>query len=335
MLTKKIYNRFLFPITVILLIILIIIARALYGWLPEGAEIAILNPEPFSDWWDTISGLGNWEQSPIGYLYFQLWGLVFGVFLIHITRYVHDRMMIYRDKPIMFYKVYLTTGRLRLSVYYLFGFIPIYFIHIKSVSFPILPLIIFIEKDGKSALYGKFMEKEQSDVLRKPVTAEDFIKLGTFFMLLGGIGFILMGLVPADVVNIDQFHEISAGVGFGGIFFANFLYANCLDQVAREGKVNKWLHIGLQICWWILIIGVVITYPIAEFYFKEKFDLGWYSAEWGEAGVSPIFSFALWERIGFIVGCIYTGGLGWLLPANIKKSEIRNSQELEDANKIN
>lgn len=327
MLNKKTYTRFLFPITVVLLIAFIAISRSLWG-------VGDPAPEVFSDYWETISGLGNMDHNPKGFIYFQLWGCVFGVFILHITRYIHDRMMLYRDYPVMFFKVYLSSGRLMLSVYYLFGFIPIYFVHIKKVSFPVIfPFLIFIETEGKSALYGALLEKDKSEVLRRPAKAEDFIKLGTFFLLMGGIGFVLMGVIPDGItpaLDETKLHEVSAGIGFGGILFANILYANSLDQVARAGKVSKKIHYALQGLWWFLILGVLITYPIAEFYYKEKYDLGWYDPEWGEAGVPWIFSFSVWERIGFIVGCAYLGGMGYLLPKKGQNADDSNKERSAD-----
>lgn len=265
MLTKKIYNKILFPTTVVLLIILITIARLLWGYKYYG----VTPQEEYSDWWHTISGLGDWEQSPIGFMYFQLWGIVFGVFIIHILPYIHQKMLIYRDYPF-------------------------------SYGFPIIDKIMknFVDK-----IKWKAVEN---------------VKRGTFFLLLGGIGFILMGLIPNDATNINMLHEITAGVGFGGIFFANLFYSRVLGLASKDGKIDKKLHLISQLIWWFLIIGTAVTYLIAELYYKPLYDLGWYDLDWGLAGVPVIFSFALWERIGFIVGCAYLGMMGYILP---EKSE--------------
>jgi len=236
----------------------------MWGWGNPSAE-------PYSDFWETISGLGDWKQSPVGFIYFQFWGLVFGVFILHVIRYIHQNMMHFKEYPIK-----------------LFGIKPI-LTRKKPIKFKNHNLISF--------------------------TSEDPIKIGTFFLLLAGIGFSLMGLVPDGVVtSISKFHEISAGVGFGGIFFANAFYASVLDQAMRENKINKKLHILSQILWWFLIIGTIITFGIAELYYKPMYDLGWYGPEWSEAGVPVIVSFPIWERIGFIVGCVYMGLIGFILP---------------------
>jgi len=277
MLTKNVYNKVLFPVTVVLLIVLIAIARVLWGY----GYYGIPPLEPYSDFWETISGLGDWEQSPIGYIYFQFWGLVFGIFIIHILPYIHQRVAAYGDKEF-------------------------------SYGAPFVDNImkVFIQKVKWKAIEN--------------------VKRGSFFLLLGGIGFILMGFFPADALPIDKLHEISAGVGFGGIFFANFWYSRVLGIVSKEGAFSRKLYIVSQAIWLFLIIGTAVTYLIAELYYKELYDLGWYDADWGVAGVPVIFSFPVWERIGFIIGCAYLGLMGYLLPAEVVKIANNNKRAVVD-----
>ena len=277
MLTKNAYNKFLFPITVVLLIILIAIARVMWGFGYYGVDPL----EEYSDIWHTISGLGDWEQSPIGFIYFQFWGLVFGIFIIHILPYIHQRMASFGDEPFS---------------------------------------------------YGApFVDNIMKNVIAKlKLKAIHNVKIGTFFLLLGGIGFILMGFFPADALPIRGLHEASAGVGFGGIFFANMWYSRVLGMVSKQGKVSRKLHIAMQAIWLFLIVGTAVTYLIAELYYKELYDLGWYDIDWGEAGVPWIFSFAVWERIGFITGCAYLGLMGYLLPAEVIRIANNNKRAVVD-----
>jgi hypothetical protein len=277
MLTKKVYNKVLFPITVALLIILIAIARVLWGY----GYYGIPPLEPYSDWWETISGLGDWEQSPIGFIYFQFWGLVFGIFIIHILPYIHQRLAVYGDYPF-------------------------------SYGVP---------------LFDKIMKNFIDKVKWKAINN---VRRGSFFLMLGGIGFILMGFFPADALPVEKLHEISAGVGFGGIFFANWFYTRVLYLASNDGRISRKLQVISQIMWWFLIIGTAVTYLIAELYYKEMYDLGWYDTDWGDAGVPVIFSFPVWERIGFIIGCAYLGLLGYLLPAEVVKIAENNKRAVVD-----
>ncbi|MHA1339750.1 MAG: hypothetical protein ACTSRZ_16660 [Promethearchaeota archaeon] len=269
MITKNYYNKKLFPIFGVISIILIALARLMWGWGNPSAE-------EYSDIWETISGLGNWKQSPVGFLYFQLWGLNIGIFIMHIIGYVHNNMMQFKEYPIKF-----------LGLREMFP-------NKKPIKIGDHNLIAF--------------------------NSEDSIKFGTFFLILGGIGFILMGLIPDDVISsIKKFHEICAGIGFAGILFADLCYTNVLDQAMKDGKINKKMHIFSQILWWFLIIGTIVTYGIAELYYKPLHNLGWYGPEWGEAGVPWIFSFSVWERFGVIVGYAYLGLLGWILPEKTER----------------
>ena len=66
--------------------------------------------------------------------------------------------------------------------------------------------------------------------------------------------------------------------------------------------------------WWICLIIFGIAYGYAEMVIKPTYDLGWYSQEWGNAGISPFFSFAVWERILFCVALMYLWLLVYMVP---------------------
>lgn len=246
MFNRKTYLQTLYPITVGLLILLIIVARVMWGY-------PLPNPEPYYDYWETISGLGDWEKSPIGFLFFQLWGLTIGIFILHITPYVHQ--------------------------------------HLKPYS------------NCKFQLFGK-------NILPKKLTGLHELRFGTFLLFMGAIGFILMGLIPADL--IPDLHELSAGIGYGGVVFSAFFHMSIYEQ-ARD-RLNQKLRVAVFFLWLGLAVYAAITYGIGEFYYKELYDLGWYDYDWELAGVPRIYSFAITERLGFIVMIIYFGFIGYMLP---------------------
>ncbi len=68
-------------------------------------------------------------------------------------------------------------------------------------------------------------------------------------MLLGGIGFILMGLIPNEATDINMLHEITAGVGFGVSFLQIYSIPEYWDG-DNDGKIDKKLHLISQLIWW-------------------------------------------------------------------------------------
>jgi hypothetical protein len=123
--------------------------------------------------------------------------------------------------------------------------------------------------------------------------------LGTIFMILGVIGFLLVGLIPNDTLDIEKFHEISAGVGFLGVAIACMFYFFAIK--IRKIPVNLKLFNIMIIVWWTGILLTGIFFAIASLYYDPTYDLGWYNYEWGLAGVPVIFSFALWERVMYCI----------------------------------
>jgi hypothetical protein len=138
--------------------------------------------------------------------------------------------------------------------------------------------------------------------------------IGIIFLYLGAIGFLLTGLIPDDTLPIKKLHEITAGLGFGGVLFAAFfLFWPSLKGI--NSIVDKRILISITLLWWIPLIIFIYAYGWAELVIKEQYNLGWYSIEWEEAGVSPFYSFAVWERILYVIMFIYL----WLLPKSIKE----------------
>jgi hypothetical protein len=228
-LTKQSYLR-LFYVSVAIIYGALLVARLLWP----------ATSEPFSDIWETISGLGHMSDNPVGFYFFQLSMTMVGVMVIPMVFYIHPRIVKYQR--------------------------------------------------GNAVL-------------------------GSFFLLIGGIGFLMTGLIPDGVVHIpewDKFHEISAGLGFGGILFAAWFY---FWPIRKAGDIfGRRVILFLLLLWWVPLILTGVSYGVAELVIKEQHNLGWYGPEWGEAGVSGFFSFAVWERVLFTVMLVYLGALGYILP---------------------
>jgi hypothetical protein len=239
MLSQKTILRIVFPLSIIIIFGCLIISRLL--WPAD-------SPKLYSDIWDTISGLGDMEDNPIGFIFFQIAMTLMGVLSIPVVLYVHPR------------------------------------------------LIGIAEKKGG-------------------------VRLGSFWLLMGAIGFLLTGLIPDGVVTIpewDKFHEITAGLGSLGIIFAAFFYFSPCKNAGE--KINQKVLWIITAVWWIPIILTGIAYGLAELMVKEVWyaqcNLGWYGAEWGECGVSWFYSFAVWERVLFTVMVIYQLLLVKMIPEN-------------------
>ncbi len=225
---ETLLKRFL-PLCFLLIAINLLIARVLYP--PDSNRI-------FSDVWDTISGLGDMENNPIGWIFFQIAMVISGIVIIPVALNVQK---------------------------------------------------IFLELQKGNGLFG------------------------ILFLYIGAIGFLLTGLIPDDTLPINKLHEITAGLGFGGVMFAAF-FLFWASLKGMETKIDKKSLIIITILWWIPLILTIIAYAWAELVIKEQYDLGWYGIEWGNAGISPFFSFAVWERILYVVMFAYL----WLLPKSIK-----------------
>ena len=108
MITKRTYNKILVPLTVLLLILSISLSRLLYG---RGAT----NPEVFSDIWCNISDLGDMENNPIGFLYFQIWGIVAGAYILHAIPSIHSDLMQFKDLNLMLGNKVLFGGKYKVN----------------------------------------------------------------------------------------------------------------------------------------------------------------------------------------------------------------------------
>ncbi len=195
----------------------------------------------YCDMWETISGLGNIEENPIGFFFFQAAMVVVGVLVIPAALYLHPKL------------------------------------------------------------------KTQHAVASL---------LGSLCMALGFVGFLLTGVIPDDTLPIDKFHEITAGVGFGGILLASFFYGFAVSRAVKGGQVtDKRVQYIITAMWWGGLLLTGAAYGVAELVIKPAYDLGWYSCAWAQAGISPILSFALWERVMLAIAVIYL----WLMVLLIRE----------------
>ncbi len=137
-------------------------------------------------------------------------------------------------------------------------------------------------------------------------------RFGSFWFFMGAVGFLLTGLIPNGVVPIDKFHEICAGVGSVGVVFAAGLYG--LVIIKGKVPVNRKLFIFISLMWWATIILLAFSFGYGELVIEPPLDLGWYGPDWGAAGVSVFYSFALWERVIFVVIVVYAGLIVILVP---------------------
>ncbi len=229
MIQKERLLKHVLPLCFLLIGLNLLIARVLYP--PDSHKF-------YSDVWDTISGLGDMENNPIGWIFFQIAMVISGI--------------------------------------------------------AIIPVAIYVQKTFVTLQKGNGI-------------------IGILFLYIGSIGFLLTGFIPDDTLPINKLHEITAGLGFGGVMFAAF-FLFWASLKGLDTKIDKKTLINITILWWIPLIITIIAYAWAELVIKEQYNLGWYSIAWQEAGVSPFFSFAVWERVLYVVMFLYL----WLLPKSIK-----------------
>ena len=168
-LNRKNLTRIIYPVFFCCILLTLLVSRLMY---PPDA------PEPYSDIWETISGLGNTENNPVGYIFFQIALSLFGILIIPVLIYVHPRLM-------------------------------------------------EIAKNKKT-----------------------LVVLGSFFLALGSVGFILTGFIPDGTVTIpefDKFHEITSGMGFLGVMFAAFFYF--WPMVRSKQRINKKMLLAITLMW--------------------------------------------------------------------------------------
>ncbi len=82
MFSKKTYLKIFYPICVILIFAFLAVARIIWP----------ATSPPYSDLWQTISGLGDVEDNPIGFWFFQFSMLTVGVLLLPAIFYYHARL---------------------------------------------------------------------------------------------------------------------------------------------------------------------------------------------------------------------------------------------------
>jgi hypothetical protein len=84
MISQKTYLTRIFPIFVFIIYLSLIISRLLW---PLDAS------EPYSDIWETISGLGDMEENPVGFYFFQIAMAFYGLIIFPIIPYIHPKLM--------------------------------------------------------------------------------------------------------------------------------------------------------------------------------------------------------------------------------------------------
>ncbi len=139
-------------------------------------------------------------------------------------------------------------------------------------------------------------------------------RFGSFWFFLGAIGFLLTGLIPAGMLSIDKFHEICAGVGSVGVVFAAGLYGLVMIKGKAKIHVNRKLFLVIALMWWIPLILLAFSFGYGQLVIEPPRDLGWYGPEWAAAGISAFFSFALWERVLFVIIVAYAALIVVLVP---------------------
>lgn len=135
------------------------------------------------------------------------------------------------------------------------------------------------------------------------------VGLGTLCMLVGAVGFLLTGFIPDGLVeSVDKLHEITSGAGFGGILLASFFYGLAVNKAKAEDQLAQpRVNVIITIMWWVALVLTGLAFGVAELVIKPAYDLGWYGPEWAAAGIHPVVSFAVWERVMFGVGLAYLG----------------------------
>jgi hypothetical protein len=153
-------------------------------------------------------------------------------------------------------------------------------------------------------------------------------RLGTFWMVVGSIGFVLVGLVPQDSLNfllpsvsnssilsyiIGKFHEVSTGMDVVGIIFGQVAYWIAI----HNGKVlvNHKLDIFNICLWWGAIALGVVSAAGAYLVFHTD----WTAQV--PLSISVFFTFGTWERIFYGLIVSYFGIISLMIPNGLKTRE--------------
>lgn len=148
--------------------------------------------------------------------------------------------------------------------------------------------------------------------------------LGTFFFILGIIGFIFMGIIYEGTPGIpSRTHENLAAVGFLGMLIGIFWWGWPMikDELPRyngKNQFNKKLQILGAVLLWFAVLGM----GSAALYLEVvDNNWGWVGIEWVEMGISPLLSFALWEWLLVIFLLIYLPMLVMMIPVEVQPLE--------------
>ena len=133
---------------------------------------------------------------------------------------------------------------------------------------------------------------------------------GSFWLLMSSIGLLLTGLIPSEATNIDRLHENTSILGLVGMILAAWHYWGPL-RVAS--KTNQKILLLSAFLWWGIMILSLGFYIYASEVIADQYDLGWVGPAWREAGINPIFSFSIWEKVIFAYGYVYFGLLIYLV----------------------
>ncbi|HMF34491.1 MAG TPA: hypothetical protein VKK79_23920 [Candidatus Lokiarchaeia archaeon] len=154
-------------------------------------------------------------------------------------------------------------------------------------------------------------------------------RLGSFWMAIGGIGFLLVGFVPQGTLDfllpsvgsggilhyiVEKFHEVCTGMGVIGVLFGQIVYWIAI----RNGKVpvNHKLDV-LNICiWWGAFILGAISAGGAYLVFQTDWT--------GQIplNISLFFTFGVWERIFYGLIVSYFGIIGLMIPDRLDLSKM-------------
>jgi len=135
---------------------------------------------------------------------------------------------------------------------------------------------------------------------------------GTFWMLVGAIGFLLVGLVPQHTLDFisPRFHEISAVVALIGALFGAAFYG--LAMITGKPPLNRKLFILITVLMWGLIGLIVLSAGGAYLVFGTD-----WAGQTPIPNLSPLFSIAICEKVGFWVWIAYMGLIGALIPDHL------------------
>ncbi|MBD3353300.1 MAG: DUF998 domain-containing protein [Candidatus Lokiarchaeota archaeon] len=233
---QRVFNRYIVPISILLSLLMFLIARLL--WPPESGV--------YADFYNSISGLGDTEDNPIGYIFFQIASCISACLFIPTLLYIHPKLK----------------------------------------------------------------------KLNKPLTY-----IGSFFFFIGFIGFLLVGVIPDDSIPAlneltgGKFHEVCAILGVVGFLFASFFYFWPMKKDGGDQINQKLLNIRAIIVWSAIILTAV-GYGLGVLLYEETY--GWCDESWAVAGISPFFSFGLWERVLFGIMFLSIAMTGYIIPNSIE-----------------